>query len=447
MTETKRRSPLGVLFLTVFVDLIGFSIIFPLFPFLLEYYFELEGSDSLIGRVHATLTDLAGGEGAERDFYTIVLFGGALGSLYSILQFVFAPIWGRISDRHGRKPILLVTIAGLTLSYLIWVFSGSFALLILSRLLGGAMGGNIAVASAAIADVTDEKSRAKGMGVIGAAFGLGFILGPAIGGALSYVDLSGVGIPGLNPFSAAALGAGLLSLWNLVWVARCFDESLPVEKRGAGAGSRRPINPFVLFRSFEFPGVTRTNIAYFVFLVAFAGMEFTLTFLAHDRFDYGRSDMVLMFVWIGFLIALVQGGIVRRVAPRFGETRVAIVGLALIVPGLVLTGMSTGQPVFYLGLTLLAVGSALATACLTALVSLYAPGDRQGEVLGVFRSLGALARAVGPILACAAYWKLGAASPYYASAALMVVPILLALGLPPARRVESGTGSGTTPRA
>ena len=429
-----KRSPLGVLFLTVFVDLVGFSIIFPLFPRMLEHYLELEGAESLIGRLNTTLSDLAGGEGERKEFYATVLFGGVLASLYSILQFVFAPIWGRLSDRKGRRPVLLVTIGGLAFSYLVWVFSSSFLLLIISRLLSGIMGGNIAVATAAIADSTDEKSRSKGMGVIGAAFGLGFILGPAIGGGLSFIDASDSGVPGLNPFSAAAAGACLLSIWNVIWVARKFDETLPPQKRGAGDGSRRPINPFVLFRSFEFAGVTRTNVAYFFFLVAFAGMEFTLTFLAHDRFNYGPMDNALMFVYIGFLLALIQGGVVRRVAPKFGERRVALLGLALIIPGLILTGMSETLLTFYTGLGLLAVGSAFATACLTALVSLYAPSDRQGEVLGVFRSLGALSRAVGPILACAAYWKLGEKWPYYGGAAMMALPIVLALALPAPRK-------------
>ncbi len=431
----KKRSPLGVLFLTVFVDLIGFSIIFPLFPGMLEYYLELEGSDSLIGKINTTLSDLAGGEGDKKAFYTTVLFGGLLGSLYSILQFIFAPIWGRVSDRKGRRPVLLMTIGGLTFSYIVWIFSGSFLLLIISRLIGGVMSGNISVATAAIADVTDEKSRSKGMGVIGAAFGVGFILGPAIGGGLSMIDLSDLGVPGLNPFSAAAAGAFLLSLWNVTWVYRSFEESLPESKRGAGEASKRPISLLKLFRKFDLPGVNRTNVAYFIFLVAFAGMEFTLTFLAKDRFGYTSANNAMMFVYVGFLIALIQGGVVRRVAPKVGEKKIALLGLVLIVPGLVLTGLSGNQLVFYAGLGLLAVGSAFATACLTSLVSLYTPADRQGEVLGTFRSLGALSRAIGPILACVAYWKLGSAWPYYAGACVMALPILIALGLPkPASR-------------
>ena len=452
MNAERKKFPIGVLFLTVFVDLVGFSIIFPLFPDMLEHY---AGADSFFGGLIANLAELSGEQGEKRDFYTTVLFGGILGSLYSILQFLFAPMWGRLSDRIGRRPVLLMTIGGLCVSYLVWIFSGSLLLLIFSRVLGGAMGGNISVATAAMADSTDEKNRAKGMGMIGMAFGLGFILGPAIGAFLSGYNLEEE-LPGLglNPFSAAAAGAFLLSLWNLSWVMRSFKESLPEEERGKAHRAGRPISPLKLFRGFDIPGVSRTNMVYFLFLVAFAGMEFTLTFLAKDRLDYTSHDMMWIFIFVGLIIALVQGGVVRRMAPKIGEKKVTLYGLILLVPGLLITGTAQTGGMFYLGLAFLAVGSALATPCLTALASLYTPSDRQGEVLGTFRSLGALSRAVGPIIACAAYWRLGSEYPYYGAAALVLLPLLLALGLPPvpgraapepADSGEAATGSPEAP--
>ena len=303
MNDERKKSPIGVLFLTVFVDLVGFSIIFPLFPDMLEYYGE---KDSFFAGLIAQLAELSGEQGEKRELYTRVLFGGILGSLYSILQFLFAPMWGRLSDRVGRRPVLMWTIGGLCVSYLVWIFSGSFLLLIISRVLGGVMGGNISVATAAMADSTDEKNRAKGMGMIGMAFGLGFILGPAIGALLAGIDMQGWGLPGLNPFSAAATGAFLLSLWNLSWVRKSFKESLPEEARGQAHRAGRPISPLKLFRGFDIPGVTRTNLVYFLFLVAFAGMEFTLTFVANDRFDYKSRDMMWIFIFVGLIIALVQ---------------------------------------------------------------------------------------------------------------------------------------------
>ena len=175
---------LGVIFLTIFIDLVGFSIIFPLFPAILDYY----GESGLLASLTDSLDAFSEKTGAGARF-TPVLFGGVLGSLYAILQFFFAPIWGALSDKYGRRPILLITTLGVFASYLIWGFAGSFALLVIARFIGGCMSGNISVATAAVADVTTKETRSKGMGIVGAAFGLGFIIGPAIGGYLSSFNL------------------------------------------------------------------------------------------------------------------------------------------------------------------------------------------------------------------------------------------------------------------
>ena len=438
-TPPPTRRLLPILFLTVFIDLVGFSIIFPLFPDMLEHYLEKEGPGSLIAGLAHQLDTFSGSTESNR-LYTTVLFGGFLGSLYSILQFVFAPIWGRLSDRHGRRPILLISIAGLCVSYLVWAVADTFLLLIISRLLAGLMGGNISVATAAVADVTDEKDRAKGMGMIGAAFGLGFILGPAIGAILSKGQIAETldTVPGFNTFSAAALAAAGLSAWNLVWVIWKLPETHPVSARSVPTQTRSA-NPLLLFRSGDLPaGVARTNLVFFLFQTAFAGMEFTLVFLAKERLHYDSRDMMWIFIYVGVLIALIQGGVVRRLAPRLGERNVSLAGLAMLIPGLLLTGTEIPEELpswlpiltFYGGLGLLAVGSALVSPCLSALVSLYTPADRQGDVLGRFRSLGALSRAVAPILAGVVYWKIGASWPYYGSALVMLAPLLLATRLP-----------------
>lgn len=430
--RTSNRSTLGLVFLTAFLDMAGFSILFPLFPELLRHYLALEGEHSLLGRGVAALTRWAG-DGADADFLVVALFGGLLGALYSTLQFLFAPVWGAVSDRIGRRPTLLFTLAGTCASYALWFCAGSFAWLLVSRLFAGLMAGNIATASAVVADVTRAEERSKGMGLLGAGIGLGFIFGPVIGGLTAHVDLAqswpGSAAWGVNPFSAAALAAFVLALSNLLWAVTHLPETLPRERRGGG-GHVRSVNPRVLFGSGAAGArVARVNLIYFLAFAAFGAAEFTLVFLAVERFDYTPRDNAMMFVFVGLTIALVQGGAIRRLAPRYGDRRLALVGQLVILPSFVLIALAHGAPVLYLGLFLMAVGSALIVPSLSALASRYSPPERQGLALGSFRSVGSLARALGPLAGGILYWRFGSASPYLAAAVLVLVPAWLSLGL------------------
>ena len=230
------RRTLGLVFLTLFLDLVGFSIIFPLFPAMLDYYLPLgAGSDSLLGQLVGPLHEWAVRSGAENPaLMTAVLFGGILGSLYSLLQFLCAPLWGAYSDRVGRRKVLLITIAGLALSYVAWFVAASFWVLVLARVIGGIMGGNLSVATAAVADVTTREKRSGGMAIVGIAFGLGFIVGPAIGGLCAGINLAdsfpALAKFGVNP-SQCPLVSLVLTLLNLVWVVRRFEETLPSQAR------------------------------------------------------------------------------------------------------------------------------------------------------------------------------------------------------------------------
>jgi MFS family permease len=423
---------LGLVFLTAFLDLAGFSILFPLFPALLAHYVELEGPGSLVGRLAARLAELAA-SGGPSELLVHTLFGGLLGSLYSFLQFACAPIWGSISDRYGRRTTLLVTLAGTALAHALWVFAGSFALLVFARLLAGVMAGNISTISAVVSDTTRPEERSKGMGVLGAAIGLGFVFGPALGGASAHVDLrahwpGGVAL-GLNPFSAAALIAFALAAFNFLWALARFPETLPVERRGRHV-SERSANPLVLFTGLPDAGVRRTNLLYFLYMVAFSAAEFTLVFLAVERFAFTPGQATWMFVYIGLLIAFVQGGLVRRFAPRVGERRLVAGGSAAVIASFAALAYASSVPALYAALGLMAIGSAFLMPCLSSLVSRYAPRGRQGLALGTFRSLGALARAIGPALGGAIYWRLGSQAPYLSGAALLVLPLFLSLGLP-----------------
>ncbi len=427
----RARSPVPVVLLTVFLDMVGFSILFPIFPRMLDHYFELEGADSAIGTLRAALERFAGSDSNAVQ----TLFGGLLGSLYSLLQFLFAPVWGGLSDRIGRRPTLLVTLTGTLLGYALWVLSGSFWLLVVSRLVCGLCSGNISTASAVIADVTEGKDRARGMGLVGMSIGLGFILGPVVcevARALLPFDSAGGWSRGLalNPFSGPALASAALALVNLIWIATRFRETLPPERRGTSQHAR-VLNPLAQLGRLRFPGIALTNQVTLLFLVAFSGMEFTLTFLAAERLGYEPRDNVWMFVFSGLVIALVQGGVVRRAAPRLGERKLALSGLAVLVPGYAVVGLTGSGATLYLGLGLMAFGSALAMPCLSALASRYAPPDRQGLALGTNRSMMALARTLGPIAASLAYWRFGSTAAYLGAALLSAVPALLTLRLPP----------------
>ena len=418
------KSTIKLVFLTLFLDLVGFSIIFPLFPAMIEYYMAQDADNFL-------LRWFVGAMGGLSPYTMVVVFGGLLGSLYSLLQFVAAPFWGGVSDHWGRRKTLLVTNVGLAASYLLWIFSGSFTLLVLARILGGLMGGNISVATAAVADVTSPQNRARGMAWVGVAFALGFILGPAFGGLLGEIDLTarypGLNSWGINPFSLVALFAFGLSCLNIGVIAKKFRETLP---RALAPSQVRTSNLWALGRGVPNSLVNRTNGAYFLFICAFSGMEFTLTFLAVERLGYSPMDNAMMFIFIGLLLALVQGGVVRRKAHQVGERKMACLGIAAVIPGLWIVALAHSTVILYLGLGFLSVGSAMIVPCLTALVSLYAGQEIQGRALGIFRSLGALGRVVGPLLACLLYWSGGAHSPYLWGGIFLFLPLLLVARLP-----------------
>jgi MFS family permease len=425
-----KKPTLYIVFLTVFIDVVGFSIIFPLFPEMLDYYLELDGPDSLIGSLVAWLEQFAGGDKNA----VATLFGGVLGSLYGFLQFVFAPIWGAYSDRHGRRPTLVFTLAGIVLANLIWVFAGSFALLVLGRALGGIMAGNISTASAVAADITTGKNRASGMIIIGVALGLGFILGPAIGGfAYSWQLVEpGKAVAGLalHPFSGPAIIALAIAGVNWLLVIFLLSESLPPEKREKDL-AKRGFNPFAQLKRINLPGVARTNLMYFAYWCAFSSVEFTITFLATEKLGFKPMDIAWMFVFIGMSLIFFQGGVARQLIKSAGERRTALIGVCCTLPGFLIIGNATTTPMLYGGLLLMTAGSGMTMPSLNSLVSRYTPADRQGLSLGVFRSLGSLSRATGPIMGGLLYWKFDSSMPYWVGAAFLVVPFFMALGLPP----------------
>lgn len=428
---------LGVIFLTLYIDLIGFSIFFPVGPAMLEWYVNKESEGGLLAGLVSRLQALASAAHAS-DLATGALFAGALGSVYSLMQFLFSPVWGARSDRTGRRPVLLLTIAGNALSYLLLFFSGSFALFFAGRILGGIMGGNIAVAIAAVSDVTTRENRAKGMGIVGVAFGLGFLTGPVIGGLTAPFNLlerwPGLAAYGVHPFSVPAAIAFGLCLVNLLWVQARFSETLPPAARGGAAATLRERNP--VHSLFQQPNaaIRRVNVVGFVVTFGFSFFESVISFFTADALHYTPRDLTLIFVNIGVVSIITQGVLARRFVPRIGEKPSAVLGMALIGIGFGGLGYAIGVahsvPLMYVMLTVSTIGSGFANIALSSLVSLYAGPEEQGKVLGIYRSLGFLARALSPAVAGWLFFNSGGTVTFVIASGILLVSAFLGTGLP-----------------
>ena len=431
LSEPEIKTNRLLLLLILILDLVGFSLIFPLVPHLLDFYLKNAAAnpmDQWLPPVSAYLNSLLPAGGEHRPEF-IVFMGGILASIYSILQFITSPYWGKLSDKIGRRPVLLITSLGLAFSYLVWFFSTSFTLFMASRVLSGLFAGNMGVASAGMADMSSKENRTREMGMVGAAFGVGFIIGPAIGGLAAGLDFSSMfpGSPIFHPYSFCALLSFLLSLASALLNWGKFKETLPER------GSQRPWvkNPLGSLKGeLNVKGLSYLLLLNFLYILTFSGFEFTMTFFYKLDFDLSPGQIGLVFVYIGVLIALGQGGLVRRLAPRMGEKRLAIAGFILLPLPLYLFSLSA--PSVYLSLLWLlpiALGSSMVQPALTGLASLITPDERQGVALGVFRSAGSLARAIGPIIGAYLYWTLGVKPTYIILSALMFLTLVLALKL------------------
>ncbi len=356
---------------------------------------------------------------------------GLLVTVYSVAQFFMAPIWGRLSDRYGRRPILLLGLLGSAVAYLVFAWAGSVAALFASRILGGIGGSTIPVAEAYIADVTPPERRAGNMGLIGAAFGLGFTVGPALGGITSSI-------------SAAAPGylAAALCLANVILAAALLPETRPRPRAEARSPRRRPGWAFTsegLGTALRVPALRRVLALYFLFTVSFAVIQPTLSLFGAVRFGLDARQVGYLFAFLGLVSAVIQGGLVRRLAPRFGETRLIRICGIPFAAGLLLLAWAPTLGWTVAGLSLLAVGYGGTLPSVLGLVSRVAPPSMQGSVLGVGQSIGSLARIVGPAAAGAAL-DVSIGLPYALGAAVAALGTLGALGLtqPSAPRRDAG---------
>lgn len=384
----KRASPLAVLFLTVTLDLIGFGMVVPLMPLYAE---RLGASGAAIAWLLAS---------------------------YSLMQFVFAPLWGRLSDRVGRRPVLLVSIAGHAASLLGFALSHGYTGLLVSRLVAGACTANLSVASAYVADSTDGPGRARGMGLIGAAFGLGFVIGPFFAGELSAFG------PAVPAFVAAALAA---VNWGLA--AALLPESLPpASRRCKTRQGRAPWWRERLGVLHAAPQLWPLFALTFLQVSGFAMMEMALVLFVERRFGFFAHDSGRLLAYVGLVLVLVQGGLIGPLVRRLGELRLVLVGLVCMAGSMsLLPAVGHGQLSALLALlALLGLGQGMVGPCLSATLSRAVPAGSQGAALGLSQSLSALARTLGPAAAGSLFDAGGEGAPLHAAGLLAAAAWLLA---------------------
>ena len=376
-------SPLVIIFLTIFVNLVGFGIIIPLLPF----YAETFGASPLVI--------------------------GLLFAVFSLCQLAAAPALGDISDRYGRRPVLVFSLAGTVVSFVMLALAHSIAVLFAARIVDGLSGGNISTARAYVADITEPKDRARAYGLIGAAFGLGFILGPALSGVLAKVSYTA-------PIWAAAGITLVATVMAWAWLPET------VHRAHAGTGNWNPFRflPELLTRRI----VSRVLAVDFMYWFSFAVFQTTFALFAARRFGFDASRTGYFFAGFGILGAIIQGGFIRHIVRRLGDKPTFMLGCACAAIGLVATAMAHTVPMFTLALVPLAFGIGFGHPTVSSLVSLVARGEEQGRVQGAASAVESLGRTIGPVWGNASLERFGESTPYISAAVLVVITLLMSVG-------------------
>jgi DHA1 family tetracycline resistance protein-like MFS transporter len=372
--------PLVIIFLTIFVNLVGFGIIIPLLPF----YAETFGASPLVI--------------------------GLLFAVFSACQLVAAPALGDLSDRYGRRPILVFSLAGTVVSFVMLAMAHSIAMLFAARIIDGLSGGNISTARAYVADVTEPKDRARAYGLIGAAFGLGFIMGPALSGVLAKYSYTA-------PVWAAAAITLVATLMAWLW--------LPETVHRAAAGTGMPFRN--LAEMMRRPGLRRMLWIDFIYWFSFAIFQTTFALFVARRFGFDVSQTGYFFAAFGVLGAVIQGAAIRPIVHRLGDKPTFILGLTCAAVGLVGATFAHTVLVFTLALIPMAFGIGFGHPTVSSLVSRAGRGDEQGRVQGAAGAMESLGRAIGPVWGNAALARFGEGTPYMSAAACLVLTLLLSV--------------------
>lgn len=383
--ENKSKRPFWIIFTTVTIDLLGFGMVLPLLPI---YGRSFGVSEAQMGLV--------------------------LGA-YSLMQFLFAPLLGRLSDRIGRRPVLCISILGTAVGHFVLAAAGNFWLLILGRVIDGIAGSNLATAQAYIADISPPEKRTRNIGMwFGAAFGIGFAIGPFFGGLAYKLGLWVVpGIAERVPF----IIAGCLALANALHAWRSLPESIP-DRSAFHLGWRT--SSFHIIGEVLRSSAGRLVLINALVIMAFAQMEATYAYLVVDQFGFNREDIYWLFGGLGLTVALVQGGLIRKLEPKLGDRKLALLGGVLLGASLILLPLSTSTAWLVVFSLLMATGNGCISPALMGAISKKVSGTVQGETLGVSASLGSLARFAGPALGLVLYQYGGAAVPYIAAGTMML---------------------------
>lgn len=377
-----------IIFLIVFVNLLGFGIILPLMP----YYVESLGAGA----------------------FTI----GLLSASYSLFQFISSPILGELSDKIGRRPVLIFSLLGTVLSFVLLGFAKTIPLLFIARIIDGLSGGNISTAQAYVADITSKDKRTQGMGFLAAAFGLGFILGPALGGILSKF---GYGVPAFVA-AAVALLATILTFFFLP-ESKDFSKSANNLKKN----KKKFFSPKEFYEVLMLPNIGLLIVLSFLMMLAFSLLEGTFALFMEHTLNSTVEQNGYLFAYIGVIGVLIQLFLLKRILLKLPEKTIVTIGIFLMAIALALIALSNNMNTVFVAITFLAFGNSITNPVLSGLLSKLSPGDEQGNILGISQSIASISRLIGPLLGTFIYGAFGPRVPYYFSTSLMAVTVIFSI--------------------